>query len=310
MDIWYTYKPSGKFNIFSLILLIIFALVWVIVLAFIYSLFNRFDPLLYFQVIGTFVRGFLIAWLMNKLVYIFKVRNKTLVYIIGVLMVLISYYIHWSIYTSFSLNANGSENVWSGSNKMGFTYISTDFVKIISDILGILLNPSLIIQNMKWIFENGMRSFSDTVVKWRVIVGFWIAEFGLVFLYTMLHLSEQVSHPFSEIAGKWMKERTSGKLKMPLDIKSDNDISMLKSELEKWNYNFLKQLKKWSIQMDEYCEIKTYISEQDPEAAYITVDSIYETTNNKWEIVKDAKNIVKYLSIPNILANDLQNEYC
>lgn len=304
------YKPSWKFNPLSLLFFVIFGIIGVIILAIIYSLANRFNPLLYLQFLWVIVWWWLIICLIDKLVYIFKIRSKVVIYLFWFFMILLSLYIHWSIYTSFTLNMTGGDSFGSGSHKMGITYISTDFVKVISDILGVLISPSVIIENMKWIFDNGVWAIWSSTVKWRFIIAIWALEAGVIWVYSLLSMSDQVNYPFSENSKKWFDEKVSGKLKMPLDIKSEKDLEMIKQELENWSYHFVKQLKKWWLDISEYCELKLYTLADDADNAYISINNVYETINSKWEIDKEEKEIVKYLSIPYSLADDLAREYC
>lgn len=304
------YKVSWKYSIFWLICFIIFWLIGSIFFALVYSLANWFDPLIYFQVVIIFARIWLISWFINKLVYIFKIRNKLIIYIFGVIFVFISLYIHWSIYTALGVNTTGVNNIWSWSHKIWISYISTDFVKIISDILWIIVKPSIIIQNMKYLFDNWSWSIWSSIISGWFLLAIWVLE-GLIFgIYTLVSLPNQVNYPFSEVCHKRFDQKVSGKLKMPLDVKSENDLSMIKQELEKWSYFFLKQLKKWWVDLAEYCELRIYILDDDIDHAYVSIDNIYETTNNKWEIKKNEKEIVRYLSIPYTLASNLSTEYC
>ena len=86
---------------------------------------------------------------------------------------------------------------------------------------------------MKYLFENGSWGIGSSIVSGWFLLAIWILE-GLIFgIYTLVSLSNQVNYPFSENCYKRFDQKVSGKLKMPLDVKSDNDLSMIKQELEK-----------------------------------------------------------------------------
>lgn len=304
------YKSSWKSNIASVIMYIILWLVISILLAFLYSLVNWFNPILYFQVLWVIARWWMLNRSVNKLAKIFKIRNSKLVWISIFIFFVISLYIHWSIYSSFVLNATWSDNFGSWKNQIWITYISTDFEKVISDILGIMMNPSVIVEVMKSLYHQWMRTLGGNDINGIFIVIIWIIEAICLGIYMILDGVGQSKKPFSEVANKWFAEKKSWKLKMPLDITNDNDIKNIKVQLENGDYQFLKWISKWSIDMDEYCEFKLYILDEDTENAYISIDNVYETINNKWETETDEKEIVKFLSIPNSLAQSLDREYC
>ena len=89
---------------------------------------------------------------------------------------------------------------------------------------------------MKYLFENGSWGIGSSIVSGWFLLAIWILE-GLIFVtHAFASLSNrvnQVNYPFSENCHKRFDQKVSGKLKMPFDVKSDNDLSMIKTELEK-----------------------------------------------------------------------------
>jgi hypothetical protein len=247
------YQPSGKFSPLVIILSIIFLLIGVPILSTIYSILIWYIPFIYLNFFATVGLGIILAWLLNRLLKIGKVRNTKFASILALIVGVFAVYFVWTSYITL-LN-----NIGDNTSISGVSVTKTFFN--IWDFIGISLTPSAIPETMSYLYDNGSWGIKSITVKGFILVIIWILEVGIVILLTWIGGTDQADEPFSEQSNSWFdKEKLTYRIKMP------EDFEKFKADLANGKASLLQSLEYDSQSSTNYGQITTFSHPNEIEA--------------------------------------------
>ena len=216
------YKPSGNFNITSLLIPLGIGIGVAAVLSIIYTYAIHYIPFVYLNFLITLGFGIALGFCVNLGVKIGKIRNKQAVIFISLVVGLIAVYLQWVYYFFVILKHNK-----------------------------IFFNPGTVYNLTAILAKTGSWSIKRYTPKGIVLYGVWFIELAMIAGGAIYFaLTSFKSMIFCEDCQVWIDESEKVEYLEPL---KNSDI---KSDLEKGEFKELKNLKRVPVEEIEYTEIE------------------------------------------------------
>lgn len=260
------YQPRGKVPPVAYSLAIASLLIALPLLASVYSLLIWYIPFLYLNFIITAGFGVLLAWSLNNVLKIGKVRNRKFAMYLALITGLLAIYFVWTSYITLLYNAGDllSSNITSGKYK-GLAITKTFFN--IGDFLNINLSPGLIPATMSYLYDVGSWGIKSFTVKGFILGLVWFLEAAIIFLIVIGGGRDQAEEPFSEKGNVWFEKNT-----LPYYIKLPEDIDKFKEDMSNGNLAALQSLESDTPHSMNYGQITAFSDPNEPNVFMNFVD--------------------------------------
>jgi len=186
------YQLEGKSNPINVTIAASIGIILSIFLGWLYNL-TFLIPIIYFNFIITIGFGFVIAFCVQTIAKLLKIRERKTRLILVLLMLIVAYYSHWIAY---------------------ILYITSEKIPSISTFLSYLVYPQNFFAIIEEINRYGTWSFgfsSNIPVKGMVLSLIWLAEAAIIFFLTINYTIKFPENPFSEKQNKWFPKLTLDK---------------------------------------------------------------------------------------------------
>lgn len=265
------YRNSGAAPIGGVLLSLVLGSLAGALLGTLYGLLDWYNPYIYFTFLGAIGAavgtGFAVVFGLS----LGKVRNRLLGIVVGIFSGVVSIYTAWVVFLYF----------W-GREAFG---------------MGIFVfEPTSLISVMQAIAEVGLW---ENLPKGWGLYSMWIIE-AMIFVGGSTIIAAQLDTPFCETCDTWADEHECGAgLQVPADLNE------LKRDLEDEQYTRLHELMQGSYDAGSFMQIKVWMCSHCEDSTWMTVEQMVSTTNAKGESNTATTAVVKYLTIPRQLGEEL-----
>jgi len=284
------YTPSGKFNFLAFIYFIGISLLVLPFVGLLYAYAIWYIPFIYINFIIAGVIGFVIAFLVSKVVVkLGKVRNVSLTIGLSLLAGLVALYFHWAVWIDLVLNAGESY----GSSRIGVTVSN---IKIIQTF-NLALDPATLFQIIGEVNKYGTWGFGSSTVNGVFLTIIWIVELVIIVGIATIIPIASAKEPFCELGNEWFKAKTLKPFKY-----IENRPEMVK-DLENSNPEAFNELEVTQNLEDSHSLFTLYSSNHNEN--YLTINSRRAKFNNKKELEFEDNEFVEYLFLNNEMTQAL-----
>jgi hypothetical protein len=294
------YQPSGKYAPSAIILSILFILIGVPILSSVYSLIIWYIPFIYLNFIATAGLGIILAWVLNRLLKIGKVRNTKFASFLALIVGVFAVYFVWTSYITLLYNAGDTMSAGITSGKAEGLSLTKTFFNI-WDFIGISLTPSSIPETMSYLYDNGSWGIKSITVKGIFLALIWLIEAVIIVLLTWSGGTDQADEPFSEQSNSWFDKET-----LPYKITMPEDFEKFKDELSNGKSSVLQSLDYNSQNGKDYGQITTFSHPNEMEAFMnfenikVTLDKDGKEDTSTNVLIKNVKISMSDLSQMNV----------
>ena len=276
------YKPSGKFNFFTLLIIVFIGILWASLLNVLYLGLQWFIPFVYLNILLTIGLGYASFSGINVLHKLFKLRNVKAAFISTTIIILVSIYIQWVVYVLWMFNEDRADTL---------AYLMTTFDRK-GDFVYLFSHPNNLLALISTLNEQGTLTINGQVVSNVFLLIIWIIEALLLIIIPLLmQFGGQVFKPFSESSQQWMKKR-----KLLSFYPYVEDIASLEQSLLLGDTARMQEALPADELPSHYAQYFVFESPED-DYQYLVVENIRESTNKKGERQKDEDTIIEYLRI-------------
>ncbi|MDR3354338.1 MAG: hypothetical protein LBO21_04820 [Synergistaceae bacterium] len=286
------YRPSGVFPPAGIVTLIV-GVAAGSVLGALYAFINHHIPLIYLNLLLLGVFASLLGWIGSWGVHKFHVRNAYAAALMGAVIFLAAYTVHWFFYIATVIADFETDSPY-------------DVAAIFDIALDLMRNPEDVWEFIRDLNEYGIWSISrpgssneiDVNGIWLTVA--WLCE-ALTLMYTAIKKPwEEARRPYSERQGKWMEPKY-----LPILIAFIENLDEFKRAVVRGDYSSLTT--PLTISDDapllKYAKVCLYPDTQSPCVSVINVSvSLKKNKENVTEIY-----VVKCLKIPPATATDISN---
>ena len=288
------YKPSGKFSL-SFFLIYPFVIpILLAILGFLYAHIIYFSPIIYLNFLVVVFSGIIAGFIVGIAIKLGKVRNQVLTVIIALASSVLLKYLTWIFYIPLVYVHAYKLDGWD-----------LNFIEKLQASLVIILNPSLILQDIEFINYYGVWGLSNTntAVSGIFLYIIWIIEFAVIVGCCIYSARDKVKEPFCEEQNKWFTESKELKLNFP------SDSYQLKEQLLTGNNeDFLALISQpLNITTDDHISVKLYVLEG-VSYGYMSLKTLTKILDKKGNQKTEKQTLVDYLRIDMSLLSVLQNQ--
>lgn len=284
------YQPSGKSSPSIYFFAFFFLFLGVPLLSSIYSLLLWYIPFIYIHFIFTGGFGLLLAWTLNRILKLCKVRNNKIANYFALLTGIFAVYFIWTSYITLLYNAGETISSDINTYKLRGLSMTKTFFNI-WDFIGISLNPNIISETMSYLYDNGAWSIRTITVKGFFLAFVWFLEAIIVLGVAWLGGTEQVDEPFSEQSNSWFEKK-----KLPYYIKQPENLEKFLEALRNGKSSVLNSLEYDSQNSMDYYQITTFAHSNEM-IAYINFSNVKVTFDDKGKESNDVKELLKNVKV-------------
>ncbi|MFA5658516.1 MAG: hypothetical protein WC900_04465 [Oscillospiraceae bacterium] len=213
----YFYKPSNKFTVKGVLLVLLAVAVVGSILAPVYLKLIDWIPFIYLNILMTAIYGAVIGLVVSKIVEKTKIRNVIMVLLAVLVGSVIVTAVKWSLYCYWD-----NDSYW-GIKDFRENFTESDYVEfddIIYEELGFhfadspidyLTSPKELINYIKYVNEEGRWNIkasvtaegTDNYVKGGMLWLVWLIEAGIIIIIPVLMGIKKARYPFIEIDDDW-----------------------------------------------------------------------------------------------------------
>lgn len=259
------YQESGKVN-WGLTFLSVFPLfIFIGIVAYGYAFLTVINPFIYLNFIGTIIYVGVIGFLLNLVKHWGRIRNSTVLYVVGSILAIFGLYVVWVSFMSISLDRS-----------LGYSF--THFYKGI-DVLS------------NRVIGVGRRGGSLEISGTFLII-LWVIEASILVIGPLLfvHSGLKEMFVFCEDCNKWMN-------KHEIHFKKSNVLLTQNGLVDAVNQNKLQAI----LDMEDakpgvgsYYELKFTSCATCNVAPYLSVKSVSHTLNDKDKLERNERSILPY----------------
>jgi len=274
------YAPSGKFDPLAFLYFILIALIALPILGLAYAYALWYIPIIYVNFIIAGAFGFVIAWLVSKLIVgKGKVRNVGLTIALSILAGLIALYFHWAVWVDLVINAGESY----GTDRMGITVSN---IKILQTFY-LALHPSVLFDFIGKINETGTWGIKGSTVSGTFLTVIWVIETLIIVGIAAIIPIAASKKPFCELGNEWFDEK-----ELPAFNFIEDEPQMIK-DLESSNPEVFATLTRTNDLENNHSIFSLYTSKHNE--SYLTIANQVATLNKKDELELEENEFIEYV---------------
>ena len=287
-----TYKPSGKFGVLMIPLLLLGAVV-AVAAAFAYHLLLEWIPLIYVNFLATLFFGIGLGMVGAWIVKTSHTRNRAVAVAIGILLALSAlsakYFFQHQTFCNQILDAGGEGLFQDVEEPLN----AADQKEMLDEFRNTFRENFTIADHLKMRVEQGWnigRRGNGAPINGPFVYAIWLIEAGMLLYYGTKAPVAAAGEPYSEKLSEWASEEESV---MTLPITSDEMVVQIKSAVSVDDLLSLPIPK-----TDESNKFALYrvnsLEGQELEDAYLSVDLIELSVNSKGEQETKVTSLVKH----------------
>lgn len=205
------YKPSGKFSVIGVLVVLGLGGLVGAILALIYGYLTEFNPFIYINILATVALGFGTGMAVAMGVQIGKMRSPAIALLLGLLVGGFTHYVGWVTWTH-ALLADAGKDVW-------------------------ILNPAALIEVIQLLAQKGVWSLKGSTPTGVFLYVVWSIETLIVVGFVAFASYSAASETFCESCDVWTENQLTD---IPLGMGLPTEE--IKSKLESGNFLALKEL--------------------------------------------------------------------
>jgi len=207
------YTPSGKSGPLSYLYLIAVSLVLIPIVGLLYAYAIWHMPFIYVNFLLSAGFGFVIGFLVNKIVVRYgKVRSTVMAILFSVIGAICGLYFSWVSWIDLVINAASD----GGTSTAGIIVSNVDG----NHLLNLATNPSMLFSLIGSINEVGTWGFKSTTISGGFLTVIWVLEFLIVLIVSILVGSSSASEPFCESTNQWFAKKIISPLNYVYDTQT------------------------------------------------------------------------------------------
>lgn len=258
------YKPSGAFTLVGLVDMAVFGALGALILGSLYAYADYYIPIVYLNMLLTIALGWSVGACVGRGARVGKVRNPTLITVMGFLAGVLAEYVNWVAWI-FALSKQRT----------------------------LALSPSDLWALVQAVNKTGAWSVFGSTPKGVELYVYWSAEalviVGTATLMARMHLRDAA---FCEPCNRWADEKET---LSPLE--SVAEPKAFKARLEQGDFAPLKSLKKVSEGVGASTELKLQRCTTCTQTAFLTVNSVVVTQDAKSKQSKTTTAVLENLAL-------------
>ena len=278
------YKPSGRFSPLSPVCVLVAAIAMLGV-AFVYQWLIRFIPLIYLNFLLTCGVGILLAVAGGMAIRMGHIRNVPLAFLVGFVLLLVTlggkYWFQYRHMVSEVAVAVMEENGVPSEKQQ-------ELVAALTEKLTFTEHIKLRVEE-GWTIGRG----GGAPVGGPMVYFVWLLEAAIIFFTGVMTCGNAGGAPYNERLGKWADEE---EVVMTLPIESEEKLAKITGVTD--ISSLLEIPVPSTLDSDRNAVYKTHsIEGKEVEDAYLSVDLVTHSVNNKGEEQEDVLPLIKYAVI-------------
>ena len=278
------YQPSNRFSLGGVLLLLIAGSLAAVLLAFIYVYAVWYIPFIYINALITVGFGVILGAVLSALVRAGKIRSPGLAGMLALAVGMVAYVVQWGVYLMLLLNITSVDRI---GRRASVAHTSFDA----NTLLGLLLKPSLMLSTIGELAETGSWSLFGATPSGVFLYLIWLVEAVIIIGAAVILARSQAAKPYSETAGEWAREDV-----LPGTVAYVHDLSATKAALEAGDFGALSAQAS-DEEPNQFAQIKLYCAPNDSECAFLSLENIEVTIDDKGKRSNTITDVVSHLRI-------------
>ncbi|RSK37133.1 hypothetical protein [Hymenobacter metallilatus] len=292
------YQPSGRFTVGGILGLLLVGALAAVPLAFLYVYAVWYIPFIYINFFMTLMFGFLLGWVLKKMVRTGKIRNPRLAGWLSVAVGVWAWYVQWCVYMALLAGAGETESLGSRASFAHTTFQEDVF-------LGMIIDPGTLFGVLPELAENGTWSIFSATPSGIFLYLIWLAEFLIIVVLTWMQPHSEAGVPFSELAQEWAEKTT-----LPQRAIHFPDAAAAKAALEAADWHQLQPHAQEEITVTSpSSRLHFYRAPSDPQCCYLSLENITVEVDNKGKSSEKTADVVEYLRVPPHICTELHTRF-